>query len=234
MQANASLIISSDDFEVDLPAASNIRGISLNTTDTVGVNANNTYTGAEGIAVNDGTAWRDVSNKYNALSESINHNARIDVVGNGGGIGLRLRAATGAATLDSAMMLTTLNATSVTMSYDVDLDDNSAYQLEIQYSSDAAFSSPITLATLVSDGTDNGGWLTGESVTITDGVDGVVFSDDAYFMIRKTGAAAAVNSAFHTFDNIVITAEVAAIPEPSSTALLGLGGLALLSRRKRC
>lgn len=37
----------------------------------------------------------------------------------------------------------------------------------------------------------------------------------------------------HTMDNVVLTGSVSAVPEPSSTALLGLGGLALILRRRK-
>ncbi len=36
-----------------------------------------------------------------------------------------------------------------------------------------------------------------------------------------------------TMDNVVLTGTFAAVPEPSSTALLGLGGLALIMRRRK-
>lgn len=42
------------------------------------------------------------------------------------------------------------------------------------------------------------------------------------------------NSAYvHRIDNVTLNGIVAAVPEPSSTALLGLGSLALMLRRKR-
>jgi len=70
---------------------------------------------------------------------------------------------------------------------------------------------------------------------LTDGMniggETITFTDDAYFMIRRTGAGTNQNPDFHVFDNIVITAEV--VPEPSSALLHGLGSLALISRRKR-
>lgn len=229
--SNAAVTITSDDFEVALPtdgSVNNARGISLDPNGST--QTNNLYSAAEATVVNDGIAWRDVSGIFDATGAvAFNSNARVDQAGNGSATGMRVRAGTGAATLDSAMQLVALSATSVTMTYDVNLDDNSAYTLLIQYSDSADFSSAITLATLTSDGTNNGGFMTGESVTVTDGVGGVTFTDDAYFMIIRDGAGA--NSSFHTFDNIVITAET--IPEPSSGALLGLGGLALILRRRK-
>jgi hypothetical protein len=71
-----------------------------------------------------------------------------------------------------------------------------------------------------------------KSYALTDGVGGINFSDDAYFMIRKISVAETIggaNSTFHVFDNISVTS----VPEPSSTALLGLGGLALILRRRK-
>ncbi|MGB2351812.1 MAG: PEP-CTERM sorting domain-containing protein [Akkermansiaceae bacterium] len=41
------------------------------------------------------------------------------------------------------------------------------------------------------------------------------------------------NGYIHRIDNVTLNGTVAVVPEPSSTALLGLGGLAVLLRRKR-
>ena len=44
------------------------------------------------------------------------------------------------------------------------------------------------------------------------------------------------NAAFawdNSLEAIILTFDINAVPEPSSTALLGLGGLALMLRRKR-
>jgi len=38
---------------------------------------------------------------------------------------------------------------------------------------------------------------------------------------------------FTDFDNVILDATITAVPEPSSTALLGLGGLALILRRRK-
>lgn len=183
------------------------------------------------------SGWKDVTSQFNALSVSTGANARSDQLGFGGtygsadtaGVGVRVRSSTGAMTLDNAMQLTTLAQPQVTITFD--LRENSAnYFLALQYSSDAAFTTPITIATF--DGNtpaDLGVWRF-KSYTITNGEGGVVFSNDAYFMIRKVSGSGVTgaNSTFHTFDNIVITA----IPEPSAALLGGLGLLALLLRRR--
>jgi len=52
------------------------------------------------------------------------------------------------------------------------------------------------------------------------------------FRIYMYGADAPY-SGFTGFDNITLNGELLPVPEPSSTALLGLGGLALLMRRRK-
>ena len=45
--------------------------------------------------------------------------------------------------------------------------------------------------------------------------------------------SSSVNSAYVMFDNVIVTASPAAVPEPASAAFLGLGSLALVVRRLR-
>jgi hypothetical protein len=91
----------------------------------------------------------------------------------------------------------------------------------------------------------------GASVTITEGVSGVslggtlksgnasgvstydgsAFSDNTLIRFTNGGSAGADLRQF--YDNIEVTSTVVVIPEPSSTALLGLGGLALILRKRR-
>ncbi|WP_411847013.1 PEP-CTERM sorting domain-containing protein [Roseibacillus persicicus] len=235
--SSAAVLIQFDDFEglPDIPVQA--KGISLDPNGGDGAGGNGSSNGtnygpADAASVNSGIGWRDVSGStFTAtVGDTINGNARWDQAGNGGGSGMRVRANTGAATLDSAMPLLTIGLPTVVMEFDINLDDNSQYSLVIQYSADAAFTSPITLATYNSNGSDNGGFLENESVTITDGVAGVVFTDDAYFMIRRdpSDAIGNSNSTFHVFDNISITA----VPEPSVGILFGLSSLGFLLRRR--
>ncbi|WP_411847014.1 hypothetical protein AAFN60_06020 [Roseibacillus persicicus] len=214
--ASAQTVIQFDDFEglPDIPIQA--KGVSLDPlggdgAGGPGATLGTSYDSEDAVAVNAGIGWRDVSGSFNATAgDSVNSNARWDQLGSGdGGSGMRVRANTGAATLDSPMPLATLGANTVVMEFDVNLDDDHAYSIAIQYSADAAFTEPVTLATYTSDGTDNGGYLLGERVTITDGVDGVVFTDDAYFMIRRNPDTPTGNSnpTFHIFDNILITAD---------------------------
>lgn len=58
------------------------------------------------------------------------------------------------------------------------------------------------------------------SVTVTDGLTTLVYGDD--YTLDYT-----------TDSNITLNLTTAAVPEPSSTALLGLGGLALILRRRK-
>ena len=47
------------------------------------------------------------------------------------------------------------------------------------------------------------------------------------------GDSSGSSSRIHVLDDIVLNGTVTAVPEPSSTALLGLGGLALILRRRK-
>jgi hypothetical protein len=184
------------------------------------------------------SGWKDVTSQYNALSVSTGANARTDQPGFGGtygtatnaGIGVRVRSSTGAMTLDAPMKLLELEASSVTITFDLK-EVTADYFLVLQYSANAAFTVPLTIATFNGNTTEDLGVWRAKSYTLTDGEGGVVFSDDAYFMVRKISSGiTGTNPDFHVFDNIVISAEV--IPEPSSALLGSLGVLALLRRRR--
>jgi|TARA_B110000908_G_scaffold76839_1_gene92478 hypothetical protein len=197
--------------------------------------------GASGISADAtqeaNSAWTDVTSLYNASTSPIankNDNARTDQSGHDGsggnaGRGMRVRSSTGAATLDAPMALS--GETSVTIAFDLK-ENTSNYVLALQYSSTADFASPVEIDRFVGLGANPLGTWVAKSYALTDGVGGINFSDDAYFMIRKisvAGTNGGANSTFHVFDNISVTS----VPEPSSTALLGLGGLALILRRRK-
>jgi MYXO-CTERM domain-containing protein len=196
------------------------------------------------------SAWMDVTGKYRAdQGNSGNQNARTDVggfdgtnygsVGSGvafgdAGRGLRVRSSTGAATLDSAMQLVTLNASSLTIAFDLQ-ENTASYVLALQYSSTADFAAPVEIDRYVGLGANALDSWVAKSYTLTDGVGGITFTDTAYFMIRKlsvAGTQGGINSTFHYFDNIVISAETPAVPEPSIALLGGLGLIGLLRRRR--
>ncbi|QTN30914.1 PEP-CTERM sorting domain-containing protein [Akkermansiaceae bacterium] len=145
-------------------------------------------------------------------------------VGTNAGSAIRIRSSNGAWLNRNALALSAY--TSVTFSFD--LKQNTAnYHQVVEYSSDQAFTSPVLLDTFTGD-TDLGVWLS-KSYTITTGL-----TDTAYFRIRKlrpspVGTTGGANGTSHTYDNILITA----VPEPSSSALLGLAGLALIMRRRK-
>lgn len=65
-----------------------------------------------------------------------------------------------------------------------------------------------------------------QNLTDTDVTFTWAFANDA-------GASVAIADRGHVMDNIVLNGTISAVPEPSSTALLGLGGLALILRRRK-
>ena len=62
------------------------------------------------------------------------------------------------------------------------------------------------------------------------GFTGIIFDE---IRVGIGGEVGTGNSRHMRMDNLQIGAAAAAVPEPSSTALLGLGGLALILRRRR-
>lgn len=180
------------------------------------------------------SAWTDATNEYDALNTPIanyNQNARTDVSGNGSSKGMRVRSSTGAAVLDAPLQLATLGATSFTISYDINLDDDSVFEIGLFYTDNNAFTGAHQITSWASDGTPNGGWFS-ESWTLNDGDNGITFNDNIQIMIGRLSRGGGANSTFHSFDNIEISYEAAPIPEPSSLALIGIGGL-LVARRRR-
>lgn len=149
------------------------------------------------------------------------------------GNAVRVRSSNGAMLNRNALALSAFD----TVTFSFDLKANTAnYVHVVEFSTDQAFTSPILLDTF--DGnSDLGLWLA-KSYTLTNGVD-ATFTDDSYFRVRKlrpnpAGTNGGSNPTSYTYDNLLIEASAAVvIPEPSSVALLGLGGIALLLRRRK-
>ena len=157
------------------------------------------------------------------------------------GNAVRVRSSNGAMLNESALLLSTLNLTSVTFSFDLK-QVTANYVQVVEFSNNIGFLTTGTTggennAVLLLD-TFNGNtpadlnvWLA-KSYTLEDGVD-VGFTDESYFRIRKLrpspgGTVAGANGNFHVYDNLVISG----VPEPTSALLGSLGVLALLRRRR--
>lgn len=68
------------------------------------------------------------------------------------------------------------------------------------------------------------------TITSTDLINaGVTMGDNIYIRFEKPGDGGALRSAVYQVDNV----NLSVVPEPSSAALLGLGGLALILRRRK-
>lgn len=97
------------------------------------------------------------------------------------------------------------------------------------YADTGATGSMAVVATITSDGTD-----TFVSVSANGGVAGTGTIAGTQFIFDGLDAVGYHRStATNGVDNISIDVTVAPVPEPSSTALIGLGGLALLLRRRK-
>lgn len=149
------------------------------------------------------------------------------------GNAVRVRSSNGAMLNRSPLALSAFD----TVTFSFDLKANTAnYVHVVEFSTNQAFTAPILLDTF--DGnSDLGLWLA-KSYTLTNGVD-ATFTDDSYFRVRKlrpnpAGTNGGSNPTSFTYDNLLIEAEsLSVIPEPSSLALLGLGGIAILLRRRK-
>ena len=132
--------------------------------------------------------------------------------------------------LRDALPLATNGHTSVTVDIDLQYNysnDAGQYGVKLEYSALGDFTDSQTVTTWSSGDFTTNLW-TAASTTIDPGTVGA-FTDTAKIRFRSGGWA---NSTHSQQDNIVITG-VGGVPEPSTTALLGVGGLALILRRRK-
>lgn len=141
---------------------------------------------------------------------------------------IRVRFTSAQITTDTAMPLVSLSATSATISWDYAPDD-ADYNVGLYYASDADTSTvPLQLLQVFNGSQATAYVWQSASVTITDGVDGITFTDDARFVFKYHSGSNNGNADDQYFDNI----QISYVPEPSA-ALLGLTALGLMLRRRR-
>ncbi|MFC4992600.1 PEP-CTERM sorting domain-containing protein [Rubritalea tangerina] len=111
---------------------------------------------------------------------------------------------------------------------------NQQYELQYSVVGDAAFQSLGVQSFTPFSGADGNGAsasllsITDDSGTIAQGVDAIRFIVQDHG--QHTGTAQ--GTVFKEFD-VIGAATVASVPEPSTTALIGIGGLSLILRRRR-
>jgi hypothetical protein len=97
----------------------------------------------------------------------------------------------------------------------------------------AAFTAGNELGSVVYDTTVSAAPATATQITTgLSGLADLATSDTIDFRIYFVDNIDSVDPIFRV-DNITVNGDVAAVPEPSSTVLLGLGGLALILRRRK-
>jgi hypothetical protein len=175
--------------------------------------------------------YENATNQYrsNGLGSD---NILWDQVGPDSSEAIRIRSSTGSLVLKDPLPLATLNAESVTITYDIK-EHTAGYLSVVQYSADGQFQfdgdgdDTVTLATYTGAGTLDT-WVTGVSHTISDPA---AMTDTFQLRFGKPSSGQGSNSTYHAWDNFVISYVV---PEPHSLVLLSAAmmGLAMIRRRK--
>lgn len=149
----------------------------------------------------------------------------------------------GGLTLTSGLPLDTQAYTSITISFDYQwMNGTTTRRLNVEYAADG--STFTVLGRLTSGNSGGNESIASGSVTLLEGTDHSVtgmsiqntgflpsFTDTAKFRFTDIASAGADVRVY--VDNVLITGTPDFIPEPTTFALLGLGGLALVLRRRK-
>ena len=131
------------------------------------------------------------------------------------------------AILRDALPLDTNAHTSLEVTFDYYYQNMSSTRgITLQYSASGLFDDTQNVNQWLA-GTLNNQWQYDTTVTLTEGT--YTFTDTAKIRFKSGGSA---NNQHGYLDNIEIKG-VGGVPEPTTTALLGLGGLALILRRRK-
>ena len=160
------------------------------------------------------------------IIQNVNYNSTPETVGilrSGGSNFLQIK---DTFDLDSA------NTTELTVSFDWSFGNSmfgSGFLVEYNDNAGTGWQTIATQGYNASGADDTGSATNPLTVTITEGGT-YAFTNNA--AIRIIGTANSGSKAYY-IDNLNVEVDVAAVPEPSSTPLLALGGLALILRRRK-
>lgn len=103
----------------------------------------------------------------------------------------------------------------------------------VYIATDLNFTNIIATSTVQTVGVAGNGGTVINNLTFTEDLGGSKYEKLYFGMGVNSFASNASGTKFLDFESITVNGTISEVPEPSSTALLGLGGLALVLRRRR-